>query len=211
MNRPRETHTEKEDDMDSNTAAAAATTLTPAEIEQAGLLLRQARDGAIGATRRLSEAHFRFQPGPQQWSIGQILEHIVVVQDLVLGRLRDHLAAAPPAPAGYDAKTIDAIIIQQFPVRLTKVQAPEMIHPPGRMTPAESLRRLRENTAAFEQMLESRSDLRGHALPSPPLKVITKDVYQFTDGYQTILAISAHTERHTKQILEVMANPNFPE
>jgi hypothetical protein len=30
------------------------------------------------------------------------------------------------------------------------------------------------------------------------------------DGYQWVLATAAHTERHTKQILEVKSDPNFP-
>jgi hypothetical protein len=30
------------------------------------------------------------------------------------------------------------------------------------------------------------------------------------DGYQFILLIAAHSERHTKQILEVKADPNYP-
>ena len=30
------------------------------------------------------------------------------------------------------------------------------------------------------------------------------------DAYQWLLFISAHTERHTKQLLEVKANPNWP-
>jgi hypothetical protein len=30
------------------------------------------------------------------------------------------------------------------------------------------------------------------------------------DGYQWILAAAAHAERHTKQILEVIANAAFP-
>jgi hypothetical protein len=30
------------------------------------------------------------------------------------------------------------------------------------------------------------------------------------DAYQWILLISAHSERHTKQIEEVKADPNFP-
>jgi len=29
-------------------------------------------------------------------------------------------------------------------------------------------------------------------------------------GYEWILFIAAHSERHTKQILEVKADPNFP-
>ena len=30
------------------------------------------------------------------------------------------------------------------------------------------------------------------------------------DGYQWILTAAAHVERHTKQMLEVRADPNFP-
>jgi len=30
------------------------------------------------------------------------------------------------------------------------------------------------------------------------------------DAYQWILFIAAHSERHTKQLLEVKADPNFP-
>jgi hypothetical protein len=30
------------------------------------------------------------------------------------------------------------------------------------------------------------------------------------DGYEWLLFIGAHSERHTKQILEVKADPNFP-
>ncbi len=30
------------------------------------------------------------------------------------------------------------------------------------------------------------------------------------DAYEWVLFIAAHSERHTKQILEVKADPNFP-
>jgi hypothetical protein len=58
--------------------------------------------------------------------------------------------------------------------------------------------------------LQSTPDLREHALEAPPLKVVTNGAYLWMDGYQWILAAAAHTERHTKQILEVKANPEFP-
>ena len=45
-------------------------------------------------------------------------------------------------------------------------------------------------------------DLRDHFGPHPTLGTL--------DGYQWILLISAHSERHTKQIEEVKADPNFP-
>jgi hypothetical protein len=45
-------------------------------------------------------------------------------------------------------------------------------------------------------------NLRDHAVDSPLNKKL--------DGYEWILFIAAHSERHTKQILEVKADPNFP-
>ena len=45
-------------------------------------------------------------------------------------------------------------------------------------------------------------DLRDHFGPHPMLGTM--------DAYQWILLISAHSERHTKQIEEVKADPNFP-
>ena len=45
-------------------------------------------------------------------------------------------------------------------------------------------------------------DLREHATDSPLGKQL--------DAYEWILFAGAHSERHTKQIEEVKADPNFP-
>lgn len=50
--------------------------------------------------------------------------------------------------------------------------------------------------------LESTPDLREHVADSP--------FGQPWDTYEWVLFIAAHSERHTKQILEVKADPNFP-
>ena len=63
--------------------------------------------------------------------------------------------------------------------------------------------------AGLAASLES-PDLRQHAVEALPLKAISKGEYDKMDGYQWILAAAAHTERHTKQILEVRADANFP-
>jgi hypothetical protein len=52
--------------------------------------------------------------------------------------------------------------------------------------------------------------LRDHALDSPPLKPISEGAYSVMDGYQWILAAAAHAQRHTKQILDVIADDSFP-
>jgi hypothetical protein len=58
--------------------------------------------------------------------------------------------------------------------------------------------------------LESTPGLRQHVVESRPLKAISQGAYTLMDGYEWALAAGAHTERHTRQILEVRADANFP-
>jgi hypothetical protein len=52
------------------------------------------------------------------------------------------------------------------------------------------------------EFLEANTGLRAHAVDSPLGKKL--------GAYQWVLYISAHSERHTKQLKEVMADANFP-
>jgi len=200
--------------MQSSTSGAAALAAEPAltrsELEQAHLYLEQTHSGMVGALKGLSDAQWKFKPAPDRWSIAEIVEHTVFVQERVLGPLREQLATAPEAPAGRDNKVVDGIVINQFPNRLTKFKVPEFAQPTGRYTAAESLDRLTKNYARLAEYVESDPDLRKRALEAAPLKGISQGAYESMDGYQWILAAAAHTERHTKQILEVMAEADFP-
>src|SRR5216683_2801121 len=103
--------------MQSNTSSAAAPaadqTLTSSELEQAHLYLQQTHSGVAGAVKGLSEAQWTFKPAPGRWSIAEIVEHTIFVQERVLGPLRDRLATAPAPPAGRDYKLVDAIVVNQ--------------------------------------------------------------------------------------------------
>ena len=191
-------------------AHSAELKLTPSEIEQAHLYLDQTRNGVIGATKGLSEAQWKFKPAADRWSVAEIVEHMVVVQELVLGPIREQLAKSPVVIADRDYKQIDAVIVNQLPDRLQKFQAPEMLRPSGRWEPSVALDRLVKDYARLSDYLDSTPDLRQHVTDAPPLKAVSKGAYDSMDGYQWVLGAAAHTERHTKQILEVKADPNFP-
>jgi hypothetical protein len=60
----------------------------------------------------LSGAQWAFKPAPDRWSIAEIVEHMIFVQERVLGPLRDQLAAAPAVPAGYDYRQVDVVVIR---------------------------------------------------------------------------------------------------
>ena len=81
--------------------------------------------------------------------------------------------------------------------------APEPLVPTNRYgSGAESVQHFRESRAKTLEFLKVTNNLRGHAVDSPLGRKL--------DAYQWLLFISAHSERHTKQIMEVKADPNFP-
>ena len=87
--------------MQSNSNAAVLTveqTLTSSELDQARLYLQQTHDGMIDAIKGLTEAQGRFKPGPGSWSIAEIVEHVIFVQERILGPIREQLATAPAGP-----------------------------------------------------------------------------------------------------------------
>jgi DinB superfamily len=189
-------------------AAAGSQTPTASELDRARLYLQQTQIGITGAIKFLSEPQWNFKPAVDRWSIAEIVEHIVVVQELVLGPIRDQLANAPWVSLHPDYERIDEFVIGHFPNRLSKFPSP-MPSPSG-FAREEALRRLPANHDRFNEYLENTPDLRHHTVEARPLKAVSRGVYESMDGYQWILATAAHTERHTKQILEVIADANFP-
>jgi hypothetical protein len=110
---------------------------------------------------------------------------------------------APARPAGDDVKATDAMVLAKIPDRTDKRQAPEPLKPTNRFgSPEGSLKHFTEARAQTEVFLKTHHDLRDHAIDSPMGKKL--------DGYEWVLFLAAHSERHTKQINEVKADPNFP-
>ena len=191
-------------------ASSSPQMLTEQELEQARLFLQQTRNAVIGATKGLSKAQWTFKPAPGQWSIAENLDHIVIVQERVLGPILSQLASAPAPWANRDYKAVDAIVIHQFPTRLAKFPAPEFVRPVDQIVPQELLDRLRTNYVRMMDYLESTPGLRHYAGEAAPLKAVSNGAYEVMDAYQWVLAAAAHTERHAKQILEVIADDSFP-
>jgi len=88
--------------------------------------------------------------------------------------------------------------------RSAKFKAPEVIQPTRRWaTSGEITKNVLDNRArTIEFISTTQEDLRDHFMDHPVFKTL--------DTYQWILLTSAHMRRHTAQILEVKADPNFP-
>ena len=151
----------------------------------------------------LSPAQWNFKAAPDKWSIAEVTEHIAAAEDFLMGMVKEKVMTAPARPAGEDVASIDSMVTTTIPDRSHKAQAPEPLKPTNRFgSPEGSLKHFTESREATETFLKNTNDLRAHAVDSPLGKKL--------DGYEWILFVGAHSERHTKQILEVKADPNFP-
>ena len=179
-----------------------AQTLSPADRDRAVQYLEQTRDGVVAATKGLSEAQLKYKSAPDRWSVAETLEHIAVSEDFLLANVKNNVMKAPAGPADRDSAKIDAAVLAAIPDRSHKAQAPPELVPKGRWTPSEALDHFLKSRAETIAFLQATPDLRQHVTDSP--------LGQKLDAYEWLLFIGAHSERHTKQIVEVKSDANFP-
>ena len=173
------------------------------ELNFAVTYLQATEKGFLAATKGLSEAQWNFKPATNRWSVAEVSEHIAAAEDFLMTLIQDKVMKAPGRTNEVDVRAIDKFVWTVIPDRAVKVQAPEPLQPNNRFgSPKESLKHFKASRAKTIKFLKKTKDLRGHAMASPTGKEF--------DGYEWVLMIAAHSERHTKQIDEVRADPNFP-
>ncbi len=176
--------------------------LTTAERQHALQLLNDSRNGVTEAVKGLSEAQWKFKPAPDRWSVAEVVEHLALIEGVVQQGVFSNIEKAPAPGAGHDVKQADAVLMAKLEDRSTKYQAPEPAVPTGRWAPADALEHFYAARTITVSFLKNTPDLRQHSIAHPALGQL--------DGYEWVLAVAGHTQRHTKQILEVKADPNFP-
>ena len=159
----------------------------------------------IAAVEKLSDAQWSFKAAPGKWSVGEVVEHIMLAEGTLFAQMEKALAA--PVIPDWAVKTkgkadfIERVMVK----RQGKAQAPEAIVPSGKIPRAELMAKLkaaraktREFTAKTED--EMHSHTTDHVFP----------VFNTLSAYQWLIYIPLHNIRHNQQIEEVKANANFP-
>jgi hypothetical protein len=182
--------------------AVRAQEVTQAEKDRALQYLETTKKNVLEATKGLSDAQWNFKPAPDRWSVAQVMEHIAAAEDFLQGMTKDKVMVSPAGEPGRDVKKTDEAVLAMVPDRTHKAQAPEPLVPTNRFgSPEGSVKHFVESRVVTEDFLKNTTGLRNHVMDSPLGKL---------DAYEFVLFIAAHSERHTKQINEVKADPNFP-
>jgi hypothetical protein len=183
-------------------AGAKGQSLSQADLDRGLQYLETTKKNIVDATRGLSEAQWNFKPSVFKWSVAQVMEHIAASEDLLRQMAEGQIKQAPPVP-NRDLKKTDDRVLEVIPDRSKKFQAPEQLRPKNQFgSPEAALKHFLESRAKTVELLKNTPDLRAHVVDSGLLGKI--------DAFERILFVAAHSERHTKQLLEVKADPKFP-
>jgi DinB superfamily len=195
--------------------------------------LEMTRQFVIDATQGLTREQWLYSPGPAKWSIAQCVDHLAHTEEFVLEMVRHRLLksekpiepfpslshSAPPAtaPTGRLPKSADALLIRAMTDRTAAVRTPAESRPPiEEVAPRVEIKDprtaldafLKVRSALISYARSTQDDLRGHYTYTR-LPGYYPD-FEFHDGYQWLLRMSAHTERHLMQIHEVKASSGYP-
>ena len=167
-------------------------------------LLKDTEKGVKDQVKGLTEAQLKFKPGADRWSIEECVKHIAKSEEMLWQMTDSIIKAAANPDKRSEIKLTDEQLIQRIEDRSTKVKTMEKLMPeniPFKDT-EEALESFKTNREKLIEYVKSTNDeLRNHIATMP---------FGMVDSYQMILFTAAHTNRHTQQIIEVKADPNYP-
>jgi hypothetical protein len=177
--------------------------MTEKDREFAITQLNASREKFVASVTGLSEAQMKFKSAPDRWSIAEVAEHITLSEDFLFGMLTDKALKTPLTP-DKERKFTDEQILAILTNRGTKFPAPDPLKPAGKWSSmAETMKEFDKRRArTIEFVKTTDADMRSHFMPFGPNGEV--------DALQWALFLSGHCERHTAQINEVKADPNYP-
>jgi hypothetical protein len=178
--------------------------LTDKERKDAVELLTKTEQGVFDALLGMSDAQLNFKPAPDRWSIGECVKHIAVTEQMLWQMTDGALKQAANPGKRSEIKASDEQVVQMIESRAQKVKTIPALEPQNTTFKSTadalaSFRNAREKLVQYIRMTDA--DMRNHVVTLPPGSF---------DSYQMVLFIAAHSNRHTQQIEEVKADPNFP-
>jgi hypothetical protein len=146
------------------------------------------------ATEGLTEAQWNHRPAPDKWSAADVAEHLALSEEVMPRLARKALSEPGSERDETQVREQDAEIIDSMKDDAWKGNAPESIkprhtYPDGRAAAATFLER---RTRTMQYVRDTDDPLRLHTFPHP--------AYGPLDGYQWLLMLAHHSDRHVRQI-----------
>ncbi len=166
--------------------------------------LGTARADLLAEVRPLDPVQLRFAPGPAQWSIAQVVEHLVLAEELALRGLHSPRPVADRGPAVV-ATLRYAMVKGVLGSRLVKVRTPSRaLNPEGGATLDTLERRWLEAGAGLEAFLRD--------LPPPRRgeRLFRHPAAGWLSLHQMLDFLAFHVRHHQRQVRGIRRAAGFP-
>lgn len=155
-------------------------------------------------TKSLSDKQLYFKVKQKKWSIAECIEHVTLAEIHFSEIVEDEMKK-PSNPMDRSKINIkDEKIRPKMLSRIWKAKSPEVFKPSGKFkNPKEAIIAFKEQRLiTIEYIKTTNDDLRNHFWKHRLTGTI--------DLYQTIILMSAHLERHIKQMEKIKKNQYYP-
>ena len=180
------------------------TSLSHKERKSAMTLMKDTKTAALKSIKGLSQAQLNFKAAPDRWSVKECMYHIAISEKILWDMLEASLKNPANPEKRAEIKMTDDQLIKMMEDRSFKMKTAEPFE-----TKNTSYKTLDDALNAFKSkrtdhikyIKTTTEDLRNHVVQMPfgPL-----------DCYQLCLMMASQSNRYTRQIEEVKADPNFP-
>jgi DinB family protein len=141
---------------------------------------------------------FAARPSEDEWSVAEIVQHLSLVEELVIKSLEGSIAR-PPQRLSFFRRFIPTSIVS---IRLLRVKAPKAVNPtvvPEKNDGIDNLNRVRD---ALKSLCSAHNERRFRQL------VFNHPFLGKINGVATVSFVGYHEQRHLKQIREVLKKLN---
>jgi hypothetical protein len=178
--------------------------LSPAERKFAIDYFKETKARLLSDVKGLSAAQLNFKATDSSWSVAQCVEHIALAESLIFQWMQSVLKQPAAPEKKSEEKFTPESMIAAATDRSHKFKAPEMLKPEGKFPSTDAAIQAfvsrRDSTIMY--LATTQDDLKNHFTVHPAFGTM--------DLYEGFILIAAHSARHTLQLEEVKANPNFP-
>jgi hypothetical protein len=167
-------------------------------------MLEENTNKFLADLEKVSETQWRFKPSATQWSIAEVSEHIILAEEFLLSTAQNSLKSPADNEKGNSVVGKENAMIERFKDRSQKTLARENLVPANRYATKKDLiaafKLAREKTITYAK--NNKDPLKNH--------IISHQSYGDLSGYQWLIMIPAHANRHVAQLEEVMVMKEFP-
>ncbi len=185
--------------------------LSAEEKEEMVTLLDDSLDMFMGLITGLTDEQWNFKQNDDRWSVGECAEHIVRSERALLESAQ--AAMENPADADWAKKTkgktdlIRNVMPNRNPGGAGGASAPQEIRPTEKWSRAKAIEeyyKVRGEVRAFAETVAFEQPIKQHIFTHP------FPVFGDLTSYDWLIYVPLHTVRHSKQIIEVQEDENYP-